>query len=177
MSRAPSLTHRLCVIAATLLCATFLAKPATAREGTVFNGEAGVGTGFEGDDPGIGHIGWHMARLRIVGGLHLRTDEDESDGIGVRAFAEIQKRGSIGAEARYERWLSSKFSVFAGLIGTVAPETLFGGGFGGRLVIPMGKRLGIFVEPGFYGMPVGSDLPGKTVLLWGLVTVGVDVGL
>jgi hypothetical protein len=165
------------VIIATLFCATFLATVARAKEGTVFNAEAGVGSGFEGDDPGIGQIGWRRARIRVLGGLHLRTDEDESNGIGLRAFAEIEKRGSVGAEARYERWISQKFSVFAGLIGTVAPETLFGGGFGARLTIPMGSRLGIFVEPAFYALPAGSDLPGKTVLLWGLVSVGVDVGL
>jgi hypothetical protein len=169
--------RRLCVSATTLLCATFLAARAQAGEGWVLDGQAGVGTGFEGGDAGKGSIGWRMARLRIVGGLDMRTDEDHSDGVGVRVFAEIQKRGGIGAEARYERWISPRFGAFAGLIGTVAPETLFGGGFGARFSIPIGSRAGIFIEPAFYALPVGSDLPGKSVLLWGLATVGINVGL
>ena len=143
----------------------------------MLDGQAGVGTGLEGGDPGLGHIGWRMARLRIVGGLDMRTDENHSDGFGVRAFAEIQQRGGIGGEVRYERWISPRFGAFAGLIGTVAPETLFGGGFGARFSIPIGSRAGIFLEPAFYALPVGSDLPKDTVLLWGLFTVGIDVGL
>jgi len=169
--------RRVCVSAATLLCATFLATQAHAGEGWVLDGEAGLGTGLEGGDGGTGKIGWRLARLRVVGGLDMRTDEDHSDGIRVRAFAEIQKRGAVGAEAGYTRWISPRFGVFAGLVGTVVPETLFGGGFGARFSIPLGKRTGLFIEPSFDALPVGSDLPGKSILLWGLVTVGINVGL
>ena len=58
----------------------------------------------------------------------------------MRAFVEVEKRASVGFEVRYERWMSRNFGVWAGLSGTVAPETLFGGGFGCTGVIPFGKK-------------------------------------
>ncbi|HVU01463.1 MAG TPA: hypothetical protein VHE30_06915 [Polyangiaceae bacterium] len=165
------------VSAATLAIAMFLAMPAHAGEGWVIDGSAGLGTGLEGGDPGTGKTAWRRARTRIIGGLDLHTDENSSDGMGFRAFAEIEGRGSVGGEARYVRWITPRFGAFAGLTGTLAPETLFGGGFGARLSIPLGKRVGLYLEPSFYALPVGSDLPGKSVLLWGLFAVGVHFGL
>jgi hypothetical protein len=165
------------VSAATLVGATFLANVAHAGEGWLFDGSAGLGTGVEGGDPGTGQTSWRRARTRIVGGIDLRTDENQSDGMGFRAFAEIEGRGSIGGELRYTRWITPRLGAFAGFTGTIAPETLFGGGFGAHLSIPLGKRVGLFIEPAFQALPLGSDLPSKSVLLWGLLSVGINVGL
>ena len=161
--------------AATL--ALLWATSAWAGEGWLIDGEAGLATGVEGADPGSGSLEWQRARTRIVAGLQLRTDENESDGTAFRAFAEIEKRGSVGGEARYARWIHPTVGVYAGVIGTIAPETLFGGTFGGHFIIPFGERVGIFVEPSFSAMPLGSDLPGDSVLMWGLLSAGVRLGL
>jgi hypothetical protein len=153
----------------------FLANTARA-EGWLIDAEAGVATGLEGGDPGSGQIEWQRARTRVLAGVEMRVDETESEGTAFRAFAEIEKRGSVGGEARYVRWINPEIGLFAGVVGTLAPETLVGGGFGGRFVIPMG-RVGVFVEPSFSALPLGSDLPGDTVLMWGLISMGVRVGL
>jgi hypothetical protein len=164
------------VSAATLVSAIFLASPARA-EGWLIDGEFGLATGLEGGDRGTGSIEWARARTRIVAGADLRSDEEESEGMGFRAFVEIEKRGSVGGEARYVRWITRSIGAYGGLVGTVTPETLFGGGVGGRFLIPFAPRAGIFIEPSFNVLPLGSDLPGDSPLIWALLSAGVHVGL
>jgi hypothetical protein len=154
----------------------FLAAPAKA-EGYLFDGQFGLGTGLEGGDPGTGSLEWQRARLRVIAGIDLRSDEDEAEGMGFRAFAEVEKRGSVGGEARYTKWMSRAIGVHGGILGTVAPETLFGAGVGATLMIPMGRRFGVYVEPTFSALPLGSDLPGDTILMWALLSAGVRLGL
>jgi hypothetical protein len=146
-------------------------------EGYLFDGDFGVGSGLEGGDSGVGKLVWRRARLHVTTGLDLRDDEAQSDALGFRAFAELEKRGSIGAEVRYERWLTHNVGVYGGLIGTVTPETLFGGSVGADLVMPFGKRAGLFLEPSFSALPVGSDLPSTTPLIWVLFSAGIKLGL
>ncbi|HEX7450911.1 MAG TPA: hypothetical protein VF294_01420, partial [Polyangiaceae bacterium] len=88
-----------------------------------------------------------------------------------------EKRATLGGEARYERWISHNVGAYAGVIGEVAPETLFGGSVGATVVLPLGKRAGLFLEPSFSVMPVGSDLPSKAPLIWLLFSVGIKLGL
>lgn len=145
-------------------------------EELLLDGNFGVGTGLEGGDPGTGMV-WRRARLRFLGGVDFRSDEGQADAFGLRAFVEVEKRASVGAEVRYERWMSRNFGVWAGLTGTVAPETLFGGGFGCTGVIPFGRKFGIFIEPSFQAMPLDSDTPGDSVLVWGLLSAGLRFGL
>jgi hypothetical protein len=174
--RSYAVVRLLSVTLPTLIGATLLAPPAHA-EGWLIDGEAGLSTGLEGGDDGGGAIKWRRARTRVSVGVELRNDEEASHGYHFRAFAEIEKRGSVGGELRYALWPSTKFGVFAGAAGTVTPETLFGGVFGARLVLPMGKRVGIYVEPSFSVLPLGSDLPGDTPLYWALLSAGVRFGL
>lgn len=159
-----------------LACAMFLATPAHA-EGYLIDGNFGIGSGLEGGDTGTGQFGWRRARLRITTGLDLRDDESKSSGFGFRAFAEIEKRATLGGEARYEFWLSHNVGTYGGLIGVVTPETLFGGSVGMDLVIPFGKRAGLFIEPSFSVLPVGSDLPSSGPLIWLLLSAGLKLGL
>lgn len=167
---------RRCVTVSTLIGATLLATPAKA-EGWLIDGELGLSTGLEGGDDGAGEIEWRRARTRVSAGVEMRSDEDADQGYHFRAFAEIEKRGSVGAELRYALWPSPKLGVFAGASGTITPETLFGGVIGGRYLLSIGKRAGIYVEPSFSVLPLGSDLPGDTPLYWALLSAGVRLGL
>jgi hypothetical protein len=163
---------------AALIVGLFSTSSARAEGSYLMDGRFGLGTGFEGGDPGTGAIGWRRARLRVNMGIDLRDDEARADALGFRAFVEVQARGSFGGEVRYERWLSEKTGVFAGLTGTVAPYTLFGGGVGATVVLlPLGKASGVYVEPVFQVLPIGSDLPHGSILIWGLLSVGLQLGL
>lgn len=162
-------------IACVALASVTMPERAHAEE-LLLDGTFGVGSGLEGGDPG-GGLTWRRARLRVTGGVDLRSDEGPADALGLRAFVEIEKRAGVGAEVRYERWMGRNFGVWAHLTGMVAPETLFGGGFGCTAVVPFGKKFGLFIEPSFQAMPVGSDTPGESVLIWGLLSAGVRFGL
>ncbi len=140
------------------------------------DGVFGVGSGLEGGDPGPG-LEWRRARLRVVAGIDLRSDEAEAEALGFRGFVEVEDRASLGAEVRYEKWMARNFAVWGGLTGTIAPETLLGAGVGATAIIPFGKRVGLFIEPSFAALPLGSDTPGDSILVWGLLAVGVRLGL
>lgn len=163
-----------------MMAGSLLASLATCgrahAEELLLDGNFGLGSGLEAGDPGSG-LKWRRARLRVLGGVDLRSDEDQADALGFRAFVELEKRASVGAEVRYERWMARNFGVWAHLTGTVAPETLFGGGFGCTAIVPFGKKVGLFIEPSFQAMPLGSDTPGNSVLIWGLLSAGVRFGL
>lgn len=167
---------KLCVRAAALCAAIFLARPARA-ESWLLDAEIGLGTGLEGGNADGQGIDWQRARTRVVAGFEMRVDESETEGVAFRAFTEIEQRASIGAEARYVRWMSRGFGLYVGALGTIAPRTLFGGGVGARFVIPFGKRVGLFLEPSFNALPLGSDLPDDTVPLWVLGSAGLRFGL
>ena len=154
----------------------FLANPAHA-EGYLVDGNFGIASGLEGGDSGLGKLGWRRARLRINTGIDLRSDENEADALGFRVFAEIEKRATVGGEARYERWISHNVGAYGGLIGVVTPETLFGGTVGATVVVPFGKRVGLFLEPSFSVLPVGGDLPSTGPLIWMLFSAGIKLGL
>ena len=154
----------------------FLASSAHA-EGYLVDGDFGIGSGLEGGDSGTGKLAWRRARLRINTGIDLRNDEDEADALGFRAFAEIEKRATFGGEARYERWISHNVGAFAGVTGVITPETLFGGEVGATVVVPFGKRVGLYLEPTFAVLPVGGDLPSSGPLIWLLFSAGIKLGL
>jgi len=125
--------------------------------GWLVDGEFGLGTGLEGGNRGGDGIEWARARTRVVAGMDLRVDESESEGTGIRAFVEIEKQGSVGGEFRYVRWITRSVGFYGGVVGTVTPETLFGGGVGGRFLIPFAPRAGVFIEPSFNVLPLGSE--------------------
>ncbi len=143
----------------------------------MMDGTFGVGSGLEGGDPGEGNLEWRRARTRIIAGFDLRSDEAEQDSMGLRAFAEIEKRGGAGAEIRYTRWIGRGFGGFVFATGTLVPKSLVGMGFGACFVIPFGKRAGVFVEPAFAALPFGSDVPDESLLLLASLSLGVRIGL
>lgn len=146
-------------------------------EGWMANGVFAVGTGLQGGDPGNGQVGWTRARTRVLAGIDLRNDEEQSDGLGFYGFAEVERRTSFGGEVRYERWWTSTIAFHAAVLGTFVPETMVGVGVGARLGFPIGRKFTLFLEPGVAAFPIGSDLPGKSVLIWGTLIGGFGVAL
>ena len=140
-------------------------------------GLVGIGTGLEGGDPGAGSLAWRRARTRIVLGFDMAADEAAYPAFGVRGFAEIEHAASVGLRLHYARWVAPWVGLFAGITGVVAPETLAGIGGGATFVIPLGRKVGLFAEPEFVALPVGSDVPSDSVVLWGLLSVGARVHL
>lgn len=164
------------VTVATTLAATLLSPDASAQRWLV-DGELGVGAGLEGGNPGGGSAQWQMARLRIFGGTHLRVDETEYQAFGFRAFFEVQRTMSVGAEGRYVRWVNPRFGLFGGGTAVVFPKRLFGAGFGAEVLIPLGDSMHLLLEPAVYAAPLGNDLPKGEVLIWALASAGVRFGL
>jgi hypothetical protein len=159
-----------------LLGAMLLALPARA-ENTMIDSELAVGSGVEGGDVGTAETAWRLARVRLTAGAEIRYDEAVHEGLGIRGFSELEGRVTLGAEVQFRHWVSNWFGVHAGITGLIAPQTLVGPSVGARLVFPFGKRVGLFVEPSFAALPIGSDLPPGSVLIWGLLSGGVRVSL
>lgn len=173
------MSHRLnCRLVApgALLLLTLSSRPAAA-EGWMLDGILAIGTGLEGGDPGDGDLSWGRARTRLIVGFDLRSDEAEQEALGFRAFSELEQRVGVGGEVRYTRFLKRAIggSVFVSAV--VAPETLVGAGLAVPLILPLGPRFGISLEPAFAAYPLGSDLPNDSVLLWATVSLGVRLGL
>lgn len=165
-------------VAALALGLALLAHAAPARaDGWMLDATTALGTGLEGGDSGSGSLGWRRARTRLLAGVDLRSNEWEKDSLGFRGFAELEQRGSVGGEVRYERWLSRAVGGYVHASAVLTPETLVGAGFGASFVIPFGKRVGFAIEPSFTALPLGSDVPDGTVVLWGSLSLGVRLGL
>jgi hypothetical protein len=177
VNRIRSCSARVGVTGAILLALASYAPNADADEGWQMTGVFALGSGLQGGDVGTGHMSFTRARLRVLAGVDLRTDESKSDGLGIYGFTEIEHRASFGGEVRYERWWTSTIECHAMILGTVTPETMIGAGVGARFGFPLGKRTSLFLEPGFAAFPLGSDLPEKSVLVWGTLLGGVSLAL
>lgn len=140
------------------------------------DGQFGVGTGLEGGSPGDG-IAWHRARTRATAGLDMAVDEDAYQAFGFRAFVELERRASLGASLHYTFWPAKSLGLFAGFTGVIAPKTLVGVEAGGTFIVPLGKKLGIFIEPSLAALPLGSDLPKDSVVIWALLSAGMRFSL
>jgi hypothetical protein len=153
-----------------------LALPAHAEK-TMIDSELAVGSGAEGGDVGTAQTAWRLARVRLIAGAEFRYDEAVHEGLAVRGFSELEGRTTLGCEVQFRHYVSDWFGVNAGITGLIAPETLVGPSVGARLIFPFGKRVGIFIEPSFAALPLGSDLPKGSVLIWALLAGGVRVSL
>ena len=168
---------RIAVMVATVFALLGFAHNVRAQELKLGGLEIGLGTGIERSDllqdgsSSAPEPAWSPA-------LDGRVDEARSEGMAIIGFAELEPHGSLGAEIRYLQWLSRKVTVFAGGIGVIAPHTLAGVEVGAQVHIPLNKEtMSLFMEPSFAAIPLGTDLPGDAVLLWGLLTVGVRAAL
>jgi hypothetical protein len=168
------MTGKSVIGAAAAIALTLSAAPASAQE-LVLGANLGGASGVEGGDPGSGAMAFRRARSRIVGQLEMRVDDDKKNGMGAVVFAEVEPHASVGGSLRYLRFLSTTTYLFAGITGVGAPHTLFGGELGAQFHI--GDALGLFVEPSFAALPLGTDLPQDHVLVWGLLTLGIHANL
>ena len=170
-----SCRNRACASLLTLAVVSCLAPSARGQE-LVVTGELGLGTGLEGGSVD-GQTEWQRARTRLTAGSTFHVDEFPEEAWGVRAFVEFEPRAGVGADGRYLRWLSDTFGAYAGLTAAFAPETLFGGGIGLEFNIPIAEKARLYIEPSFTALPLGTDLPSGSVLMWGLLSVGVSLDL
>lgn len=175
MARGSCQQYKLASLAALLALMTHATS--SFAEGWLTNGVFALGTGAQGGDPGTGTVAWTRARTRIIGGVDLREDESLSSGWGFYGFAEVEKRATVGAEIRYERWWTPSIGFHGSLLGVLAPETMIGAGVGARFGFSLANHATWFLEPGFAAFPLGSDLPGKNVVIWGTLAIGVGVSL
>jgi hypothetical protein len=148
------------------------ARPAAAQTWNMA-GQVGAGTGLEGGSPRDGGVSWHRARTRATVGLDMGVDEAAYAAFGVRAFVELEHSTTIGASLHYNFWLSPNFDIFGGFTGVIAPETMAGVEAGSTFVIPLGEKLGIFIEPSLAALPVGGDVPKGSVVVWALLSAGL----
>ena len=165
----------LSALAAAALCLS--RAPEARAQRWMTDAVVGVGTGLEGASVSGSGMGWQRARLRLTAGFDLAIDESVYQAWGVRAFAELERSASVGAELRYVRWVSRSIALHAGLTGVLAPETLLGGQLGATWLLPLSRKVDLFLEPTFAALPLGSDLRGSSVLLWVLLSGGVRVDL
>lgn len=112
-----------------------------------------------------------------MAGVDLRDDESLSAGWGFYSFAEIERRATWGAEVRYGYWWTPTVGFHIGMIGVIAPYTMVGPSAGARFGFPIGKKLTFFLEPGLAVFPVGSDIPGNNIIIWGIFNGGIGVEL
>ncbi len=112
-----------------------------------------------------------------MAGLDMAVDEEAYQAFGFRAFVELEHRTSVGASLHYTFWPAKSLGLFAGFTGVIAPETLAGVEAGATFIIPMGKKVGIFIEPSIAALPFGGDLPSGSVVVWTLLSAGMRFSL
>jgi hypothetical protein len=122
---------------------------------------ASVSSGVEG---GGGQNALSRARTRLRLGGDLRIDESPDDILEFAAIAEIEPRSGFGADVRYARAAGDHFVVDVGLLGILAPASLYGACASLNYRLPISKRTQVVVGPEADFFFLGSDLPDGTVL-------------
>lgn len=166
---------RRCVAAVTVALSVWGANVPDAHAQQYLIGASAEGSsGIEG---GGANGGMRLTRTRLRLGGDLRIDESPDDIFEFAAIAEVGARSGFGADARYARAAGSHFLVEAGLMGIVAPESLYGAcaAFTFRLPLLKGMQLLLGPEADFFFL--GSDLPDGTVLWQARFQGGLRVDL
>jgi hypothetical protein len=127
----------------------------------LIGGAAAISSGIEGGGGGQG--GFYRTRTRLRLGGDLRIDESPDDILEFAAIAEIEPHSGFGADVRYARAAGTHFVVDVGLLGIVAPASVYGACAGLTYRLPISKRSQITVGPEADFFFLGSDLPDKTV--------------
>lgn len=138
---------------------TLLPTTASAQQ-YLFGADAGLSTGMEGGGP----LAMRMTRARLRLGIDARLDEAPEDIWEIGALAELMPKSAFGADARYARNLSERFMVDAGVMGILAPSSLYGVCAGLTYRFPISKKSLVTFGPegDFYFL--GTDLPNGTVI-------------
>jgi hypothetical protein len=100
--------------------------------------------------------------LRIGG--DLRIDESPDDILEFALLAEVEPRSGFGADLRYARAAGDHFILDAGLLGILAPASIYGVCAGLTYRLPLSKHAQITLGPEADFYFLGSDLPDGTVI-------------
>lgn len=163
--------------AALLGVALLLGAPAAGAQTWGLHGLAGATTGVEGGNAADQGVAYRRARTRVMVGGDAVADEAAYPAFGVRGFVEVEQRVTVGIGAQFTRWATPAVGLYVGPRAVLAPETLLGAAGGATFLLPLGRQLFLFAEPEVAAMPLGSDVPRGSVVVWGLLSLGVRVGI
>ncbi|HSY23375.1 MAG TPA: hypothetical protein VK841_14710 [Polyangiaceae bacterium] len=149
---------RIALAAVTLACSLTEPIPAHAQQ-YLIGATGAVSSGIEG-----GSVGPYRTRTRLRLGGDVRIDEFPDDIFEVALDAELEPRSSVGADLRYARAASDRIFFDAGIIGILAPSSLYGVVGGVTYRLPLGKKAQITLGPEADFYFLGSDLPDGTVV-------------
>lgn len=135
-------------------------------------GEAGSGIEIGG---GNGAFQLQRARTQLRAGLELALDDKKLDSIRALVLGEIEPRPAVGFDVEWCHHLSRSLFLQGGVVGLIAPQSMFGVTAGARVQIPLGARARFTIGPQVAGFFFGTDVPDGTVVLHALFVAGVDV--
>lgn len=122
--------------------------------------DGGLSSGMEGG----GGEALRRTRTRLRLGADLRIDESPDDILEFAALAEIEPQSGFGGDLRYARMVGSNFMVDAGILGIVAPASLYGVCAGLTYRLPISKTVQVTFGPEADFFFLGTDLPSNVVL-------------
>ena len=152
---------RILSLSAALSVVLTSAAPTAVAQKYLLGASASGSSGIEGGGP-LGTVAQTRTRVRLGG--DVRVDESPEDAVLVGLDAEIAASSGIGADLRYGRILSDRFLVNVGVLGIVAPYSLYGAVGAIEYRIPLSKRVQITLSPEGDFFFLGSDLPDGTII-------------
>jgi hypothetical protein len=161
--------------ALTALATLAATTPAPAQE-AAFGAFADVATGLEGG--GRGHAsGVRRARTLVRAGGEAWVNESPNNRVAASLLLELEPHTAAGADLRYVRLLSERFTLTLGGVAILTPHTLVGATAGAEYRLPLRPTVALTASPTIQVFFLGTDLPTDTVLWQGLLHVGVHVDL
>jgi hypothetical protein len=165
------------VLGGALACAGVLAAidATEARAQQYLLGASGLAS--SGIDGGGADGVMNRARTRLRLGGDVRIDESPDDIFEFGFDAEIEPKSAFGADLRYARATGRHFVLDAGVIGFVAPASLYGALAGVSYHLPLSANLSLVLGPEADFFFLGSDLPDGGVLWEVRIQGGLHVSL
>jgi hypothetical protein len=146
------------------LCVASAAAPSAAHaQQYLIGADAGLSSGIEAG----GSVGPRLTRTRLRLGADLRIDESPEDIIEFGLLAELAPRSGFGADLRYGRAAGDHFRLEAGVLGILAPSSLYGACAALVYRLPISKKAQVELSPEGDFFFLGTDLPDK-VVIWQL---------
>jgi len=135
-------------------------RPAGAQK-YLIGASAGASSGVEGGGP-QGTMAMTRTRVRIA--VDARVDESPEDLLLGGLDAEVTPTSGIGADLRYGRMVGDRVVLSAGILGILAPWTLYGACAVFEYRIPIAQRFQITIAPEGDVFFLGTDLPDGTAI-------------
>ncbi len=157
------------------LAAGTATTPARAQQ-LAIAGAADLATGIEGGGRGPAS-GVRRARTLIRAGAEAYVDESPKNRVGAALLLELEPHTAAGADLRYIRMLSDRFTLQLGGVAMLAPSTLVGATVGADYRFPLSPTVALTASPTVQVYFLGTDLPDGSVIWQGLLHVGVHVDL